>query len=113
MDHLENDESENVIQYDDSYFHPSKSLLVTAFCNPLAIPPCNDEHFDFCVDDDNYPEENIQVFFSEIHSKWLFSDLNSYSLSVKSGICIANLKKQFYIIVPVTFSSFIVRQIIS
>ena len=63
MDHLENDESENVIQYDDSYFHPSKSLLVTAFCNPLAIPPCNDEHFDFCVDDDNYPEENIEVFF--------------------------------------------------
>ena len=76
MDHLENDESENVIQYDDSYFHPSKSLLVTAFCNPLAIPPCNDEHFDFCVDDDNYPEENIEVFFFFIEITKLKRQLN-------------------------------------
>ena len=32
------------------------------FCNPKASPPCIDEKFGFCISDDDYPMDDIQVF---------------------------------------------------
>lgn len=58
----------NFIQYEfkskplNNYRAPAKSLLVNAgLCNPLATPDCFNEQFGFCIEDFDYPEDQLLV----------------------------------------------------
>lgn len=55
--------SESIIVNSSNVTSNSSTPLLPSlqFCNPIASPPCVDEKFGFCINDDEYPLEDVAV----------------------------------------------------